>query len=188
MSNLDWNVTVNYRNFMVSTNSLHLLLIFLFHQVMRDAHVDAVMVLGEPFATDAPFNFGTQRTTRKLNNLVPVMIRHRLTPPPEEVYSLHRKMAGMFLLCAKLKATVNCSFLWNTVHSNYKYQIKTHVYMRCAYIYIMNVCESVSEQTPDRWRCWFQAIVFATLLSSYQVPIGSHLHGCLASRADDVSH
>ena len=88
---------------------------------MKDAHVDAVMVLGEPFAADAPYDFGTQKTTRKLNNLVPVMVRHRLVPPPEEVYSLHRKMAGMFLLCAKLKATVNCSYLWNTVYSNYKY-------------------------------------------------------------------
>jgi len=88
---------------------------------MKDAHVDAVMVLGEPFASEAPFDFGTQTTTRKINNLVPIMVKHRLIPPPEEVYSLHRKMAGMFLLCAKLKATVDCKHLWNTIYSNYKH-------------------------------------------------------------------
>lgn len=90
-------------------------------KVMKDAHIDAVMILGEPFAHDTPFDFGTQSTTQKLNNLLPVIVRHRLVPPPEEIYSLHRKMAGMFLLCAKLKATVNCSHLWNTVYSNYKH-------------------------------------------------------------------
>lgn len=88
---------------------------------MKDAHVDAVMVLGEPFASATPFNFGTQTTTRTMNNLVPVMIKHRLVPPPDEVYSLHRKMAGMFLLCTKLKATVDCNHLWNTVYSNYQH-------------------------------------------------------------------
>lgn len=88
---------------------------------MKDAHVDAVMVLGEPFASKGPFDFGTQTTTRKINNLVPIMAKHRLVPPPEEVYSLHRKMAGMFLLCTKLKATVDCNYLWNTIYSNYKH-------------------------------------------------------------------
>lgn len=92
-----------------------------FVQVMREAHIDTVMVLGEPFASVVPFNFGTQTITQKLNNLVPIVLKHRLVPPPEEVYSLHRKMAGMFLLCAKLKATVDCSNLWNAIYSNYKH-------------------------------------------------------------------
>jgi len=86
---------------------------------MKDAHVDAVMVLGEPFLNETPFDFGSQKTTQKIHNLVPVMVKHRLIPPPEEVYSLHRKMAGIFLLCAKLKATVDCHNLWNKVYSKY---------------------------------------------------------------------
>ena len=34
---------------------------------MENAHVDAVMILGEAFASDEPFNFGAQSTTD--NNL-----------------------------------------------------------------------------------------------------------------------
>ena len=88
---------------------------FFRRQVMINAHADAVMILGEPFAADGPFNFFTQDTTRRIHDLVPVMLRHRLTPPPEETYSLHRKMSGTFLLCAKLGANIRCKPLFDNV-------------------------------------------------------------------------
>jgi aarF domain-containing kinase len=37
-----------------------------------------------------------------------VFLRHRLTPPPEEVYTLHRKLAGAYMLCIRLGAKVQC--------------------------------------------------------------------------------
>jgi len=33
---------------------------------MEDAHVDAVMILGEAFRSDGPFDFGKQDTTRRI--------------------------------------------------------------------------------------------------------------------------
>ncbi len=59
-------------------------------KAMNDAHTDAVLILGEAFRHDRPFDFSTQDTTRKINELVPVMLKYRLTPPPDETYSLHR--------------------------------------------------------------------------------------------------
>lgn len=77
-------------------------------KIMEKAHVEAVKILGEAFADASEFDFGSQATSRKIAHLIPVMVNHRLAPPPEETYSLHRKMSGMFLLSSKLKARVNC--------------------------------------------------------------------------------
>lgn len=89
---------------------------------METAHVDAVMILGRAFNCEGPFDFAKQDTTKKIHNLIPVMMKHRLTPPPEETYSLHRKMAGAFLLCAKLKGRVDCRSLFNPIYSAYKFK------------------------------------------------------------------
>ncbi|XP_029475960.1 atypical kinase COQ8B, mitochondrial isoform X2 [Rhinatrema bivittatum] len=88
-------------------------------KVFEQAHVDAVMILGEAFASSEPFDFGTQSTTRRIHNLVPVMLKHRLVPPPEESYSLHRKMAGSFLICAKLGAIMPCQQMFLDTYKKY---------------------------------------------------------------------
>ncbi|XP_035239669.1 atypical kinase COQ8B, mitochondrial [Anguilla anguilla] len=88
-------------------------------KAFQEAHVEAVMILGEAFASPDPFDFGTQSTTRRIQDLVPVMLRHRLTPPPEESYSLHRKMAGSFLICSKLGARIACRDMFRDIYHAY---------------------------------------------------------------------
>ncbi|CDS36787.1 ABC domain containing protein kinase [Echinococcus multilocularis] len=93
-------------------------------KVFLDAHVEAVGVLGEAFASEVPFDFGKQSTTYRINRIIPVMLEHRLTPPPAETYSLHRKMSGCFLLCGRLGAVVDCRKLFLEVADSYVYGLE----------------------------------------------------------------
>jgi aarF domain-containing kinase len=86
---------------------------------MIDAHINAVMILGAGFRTEEAFDFGSQNTTHSIHKLIPVMLKHRLTPPPEDSYSLHRKMAGAFLLCSKLRSRVYCKPLFENIWKEY---------------------------------------------------------------------
>ena len=89
--------------------------------MLVDAHVNAVMILGEPFMENKPFDFGVQDTTARIQRLIPILLEQRLAPPPEESYSLHRKMAGAFLLCTKLGANINCLPMFQHVYDNYDF-------------------------------------------------------------------
>ena len=91
---------------------------------MQSAHVDAVMILGEAFGQDSNFDFSHQTTAKRIQELIPVMLKHRLCPPPEESYSLHRKMSGCFLLCTKLNANILCKPMFDQVYKNYSFRDK----------------------------------------------------------------
>ncbi|KAK0392236.1 hypothetical protein NLU13_1733 [Sarocladium strictum] len=79
-------------------------------KTMLDAHIQSVMTLAEPFLESAPdvYDFEDQTITERVKALIPVMLHERLSPPPEETYSLHRKLSGAFLLCARLGSKVRC--------------------------------------------------------------------------------
>ncbi|XP_023364014.1 atypical kinase COQ8B, mitochondrial [Otolemur garnettii] len=88
-------------------------------KAFSDAHVEAVMILGEPFATQGPYDFGAGDTARRIQGLIPVLLQHRLRPPPEETYALHRKLAGAFLACARLHAHIACRDLFQDTYHRY---------------------------------------------------------------------
>jgi aarF domain-containing kinase len=83
-------------------------------KAMLDAHTASVLTLAEPFLASSPeaYDFRDQTITERVKALIPVMIRERLAPPPEETYSLHRKLSGAFLLCARLGSRVRCRELF----------------------------------------------------------------------------
>ena len=49
------------------------------------------------------------------------MLEHRLTSPPEEIYSLHRKLSGSFLLATKLRAVVACGPMFDQISTQYQF-------------------------------------------------------------------
>ncbi|POM68483.1 Atypical/ABC1/ABC1-A protein Kinase [Phytophthora palmivora] len=86
---------------------------------MKRAHVAAGMVVGEPFRSHEPFDFQKSKLTTRLGQHTEVFMHGRLTPPPQEVYSLHRKLAGAFLMCIKLRAVVPCRDVLEEVQRQY---------------------------------------------------------------------
>jgi len=89
-------------------------------KLMKDAHVDSVMLLAVPFHNDKEFDFGKQTITHEIQELSGIMLKHRLCPPPPEVYSLHRKLSGLFLLAGKLDARFNCYSIWRDIRHQFK--------------------------------------------------------------------
>lgn len=91
-------------------------------EAMERAHVESMVALGEPFRPNAPnpYPFEHQTITDRVKAQIPLMLRERLTPPPQETYSLNRKLSGAFLLCARLKAHVNCRTLFEAVEKDYR--------------------------------------------------------------------
>jgi len=89
-------------------------------KAMNEAHVESVMLLARPFHENKNFNFGNQTITSEIQALSGTMLRERLCPPPPEVYSLHRKLSGLFLLAGKLEAEFNCFVIWEEIRTAFK--------------------------------------------------------------------
>ncbi|KAG0262592.1 hypothetical protein DFQ27_002261 [Actinomortierella ambigua] len=92
-------------------------------ETMETAHIQSLLILSEPFQQSAPdvYDFSHQTVTQRVKDQIPTMLRYRLTPPPDETYSLHRKLAGAFLLCAKLGARVETKKMFQEITSRYKH-------------------------------------------------------------------
>ncbi|KAF9257794.1 ABC1-domain-containing protein [Marasmius fiardii PR-910] len=96
-------------------------------EVMLNAHVKSMTLLATPFkkSTKQPFGFGPETEwetiTKEIRSQIPVMLQHRLTPPPRETYSLNRKLSGAFLLASRLRAVVDTKAIWDSVVRKYRF-------------------------------------------------------------------
>lgn len=90
-------------------------------EIMLDAHVQAGFVVGMPFSKPGGYDFRSTNVTQNLSNLGATMLKHRQTPPRDEVYSLHRKLSGAFLACMKLGAVVPCREVLLQVYDHYQF-------------------------------------------------------------------
>jgi len=92
--------------------------------VLKDAHCEAGFQVGRPFqeSDEGMYDFTKNRDmTRRVAGLGKVMLKHRLTPPPAEAYSLHRKLSGSFLACMRLGARVPARALLMEAYAKYDF-------------------------------------------------------------------
>ncbi|XP_024018175.1 protein ABC transporter 1, mitochondrial [Morus notabilis] len=90
-------------------------------EIMLEAHAQAGFVVGLPFSRASGYDFRSTNIMQSISNLGATMLKHRLTPPPDEAYSLHRKLSGAFLACIKLGAVVPCRELLLEVYEHYQF-------------------------------------------------------------------
>ena len=92
------------------------------NEIMINAHKMSGFTVGEPFATDDEYDFAKSGITGRMSEHASPFLQHRLTPPPEEVYTLHRKLAGTYNLCIKLGAKIKCRDLLEDVMNNHVFE------------------------------------------------------------------
>lgn len=93
------------------------------NDMMLHAHKMSGFTLGEPFASnEEAFDFERSRISTRMGEHTSVFLKHRLTPPPEEVYTLHRKLAGAYMLCIKLGAVVKCRDMLEDIVRAHKFE------------------------------------------------------------------
>ena len=88
---------------------------------MLHAHYLGVLAMAEPFKQTPTglYDFALQSILKNVEEIVPAMSKHRLTPPPKEIYSLHRKIVGAYMMCIKLRAKVPARDMFIEIYNNW---------------------------------------------------------------------
>lgn len=89
---------------------------------MIRAHLLSGFTVGEPFQHSDSFDFKASRISSRMGEHTSVFLRHRLTAPPTEVYTLHRKLAGAYMLCIQLGAVVSSRDLLENIVRNHVFE------------------------------------------------------------------
>jgi aarF domain-containing kinase len=90
-------------------------------RAMLNAHIESGLVVGEPFVSHAPFDFKASGITSRVAGHGSTFADERLTAPPPEVYSLHRKLAGAFLICIRMGAVISCRDMLEEFHATHQW-------------------------------------------------------------------
>lgn len=88
------------------------------NEEMKTSHIRSVILVGKPFKTKV-YDFGQGDLAKEVYNLLPKIIHNRLVPPRSEIYTLHRKLSGSYLICMKLKAKVQAADIFHSIYNNY---------------------------------------------------------------------
>jgi len=92
------------------------------NRTMLDAHVSAAVLVGSPFdVRKQPYDFGTQDISKRIAADVATMLKHRLTPPRQEIYTLHRRLNGCFQLASRVGATIPARDILLDVHAAHEW-------------------------------------------------------------------
>jgi hypothetical protein len=75
---------------------------------MHDGVVDIIQLVCEPIAHRGSYDFSASQLASRARDLgLALAFGKGLRSPPPETIFLHRKLAGTFLACARLRARVN---------------------------------------------------------------------------------
>ena len=88
---------------------------------MTQAHLATAKVVGEPFRQNKAYAFRDRELSKRIGKYGGTFLKYRLTPPPPEAYSLHRKLVGAFLVCIKLDAKIQCRDILEDAFRAYKF-------------------------------------------------------------------
>ncbi|KAK1937326.1 putative ABC1family protein [Babesia divergens] len=78
-------------------------------------HVESVLITGEPLRFEGRFDFGANNIIQQCREKASIILKIRKQPPPPEVYSLHRKLAGCYLICQLLRSRVEAHRIFKEI-------------------------------------------------------------------------
>uniref|UniRef100_A0A3B0MHF2 ABC1 family protein, putative n=1 Tax=Theileria annulata TaxID=5874 RepID=A0A3B0MHF2_THEAN len=84
-------------------------------QMVINAHLDSVRASADPFKHDVEYDFKNSKTFSTCIERSNIIFNHRKKPPAPEIYSLHRKLAGAFLICKIISAKFNSKKVFGEV-------------------------------------------------------------------------
>lgn len=114
------------------------------NDIMRNAHKMSGFTFGEPFATSEEYDFKDSGITGRISDHGSALLQHRLTPPPAEVYTLRRKLAGVLNLCIKLGAKIKCRDFLEEALEDYTSDVLYSIHYMKYHIMFITVQENQS--------------------------------------------